>query len=283
MMTEHDITRRYAYLATSTMVVTSLVLYVVIVQFPSLLNYRIWLLLAFLLLGSIGIWLVSRRFAAGMKRRIDDAYQSERAFISNASHEMNNPLTAIQGECEISLMRERTPAEYQAALGRIEHETERIIRLMKHLMFLSKGEADILKEGSEQIVLAEFLMQFMEPRIRFTPTDFRLEVTANPDLLRTALGNIIGNALKYSGDKAVELHIDGSVLEVRDYGIGIPPEDCERVIQPFYRAGNTREYAGNGIGLSLAAHILRIYGADVTLSSKLGDGTGVRIDFNPEI
>jgi signal transduction histidine kinase len=269
MLTEKDIAWRYAYLAVSSMVITAIVLYVVIVQFPSLLHYR--------------IWLVSRRFAARMKRRIDEAYQSERSFISNASHELNNPLTAILGECEISLMRERSAEEYQSALQRIASDTERVIRLMQHLMFLSKGERDILKEGSERIALAEFMMQFMEPRIQFAPTDFKMEVTAHPDLLRTALSNIIGNALKYSGDKIVEISLEGNVLEVRDQGIGIPQDELERTLQPFYRATNTREYAGNGIGLSLAAHILRIYGAEVSLSSVINEGTTVRIDFSPDL
>ena len=76
----------------------------------------------------------SRPNAIRMVYRIDAAYQSEKAFISNASHELNNPLTAIQGECEISLLKERTPAEYQSALKRIASENKRIIQLMQHLL-----------------------------------------------------------------------------------------------------------------------------------------------------
>jgi len=76
-----------------------------------------WLLLGMLVVSSVLVYFVGRLYATRMVDRIDAAYRSEKSFISNASHELNNPLTAIQGECEISLLKERTPAEYQAALG----------------------------------------------------------------------------------------------------------------------------------------------------------------------
>ncbi|MDR0995686.1 MAG: HAMP domain-containing histidine kinase [Tannerella sp.] len=279
-MTEKRLAWRYTYLAIGTVAALSLAFYLLMGAFPrQLWPLRLWVLLAYLLLCGIDLWIVGRRYARALLQWTERAYQNEKAFVSNASHEMNNPLTAIQGECEISLMKERSPAEYQAALGRIEVESERVIRLMKQLMFLAKGEDEILKAAREPIVLADFLMQFMEKRIQFQPADFSFEVEANPELLRTALGNIIGNALKYSGDKWVELHLEGHVLEVRDQGIGIPAEEQERVLQPFYRAANARDYAGSGIGLSLALHILRIYGAELRLSSRPGKGTTVRIDF----
>jgi signal transduction histidine kinase len=188
-------------------------------------------------------------------------------------------LTAIQGECEISLLKERSPAEYQASLKRIASETTRIIQLMKHLMFLSKGEEEIFKTATETFSLAEFLMQFMEKRIQFAPDNFAFMLEVNPPLLKMALANIIGNALKYSGDKMVEIRLRGAVLEIKDQGIGIPPEELDRIFQPFYRASNTRGYAGNGIGLSLSIRILRIYGADLSITSVLNEGTKVRIDF----
>ncbi|MDR1980320.1 MAG: HAMP domain-containing histidine kinase [Tannerellaceae bacterium] len=234
---------------------------------------------AFLLVNAWLVYFVGKRYAARMIERIDHAYQSEKAFIGNASHELNNPLTAIQGECEISLLKERTPAEYQEALTRIASETGRIIRLMKHLMFLSKGEEEILRSARETVFLAEFLMKFVERRIQFSTDNFALVLHIDPQLLKLALSNIIHNACKYSRDRMVEIRLRGTVLEIEDQGIGIPPEELDRIFQPFYRAGNTREFPGNGIGLSLSMRILRIYGAEVTVSSVLNEGTKVRIDF----
>ena len=130
-------------------------------QYGGDIQHRIgWLLLGMLVISAVLVYFVGRLYATRMVDRIDAAYQSEKSFISNASHELNNPLTAIQGECEISLLKERTPAEYQAALGRIASETKRIILLMKNLLFLSHGDKEILKNARETVLLADFLMQF---------------------------------------------------------------------------------------------------------------------------
>lgn len=280
MMSGKKIAYRYTYITVGVIAVVSILFYLVIVLFPDILwPFRIGLLLAFLLINGGVVYFVAKRYANEMSAWIESAYQSEKSFISNASHELNNPLTAIQGECEISLLKERSPSEYQASLKRIASETQRIIQLMKHLMFLSKGEEEILKTASQTIILAEFMMQFMEKRIRFAPDNFAFMLDMNPHLLKMALGNIIGNALKYSGEQTVDIRLRGAVMEIKDYGIGIPPEELNRVFQPFYRATNTREHAGNGIGLSLSLRILNVYGAEVTISSVLNEGTKVRIDF----
>lgn len=238
-----------------------------------------WLLLAMILVSSLLIYLVGRLYAIRMVDRIDAAYQSEKAFISNASHELNNPLTAIQGECEISLLKERSTEEYQGALRRIATENKRVIQLIKHLLFLSHGDKEILKSALETVFLADFLMQFTSARISLYPDNFSYMINANPYLLKIAIKNLLSNACKYSGDKPVDMRLRGSVLTIEDRGIGIPPEELKRISQPFYRASNTREYAGHGIGLSLSLRILRTYGAKVEITSELGVGTKVAVDF----
>lgn len=238
-----------------------------------------WLLLAMILVSSLLIYLVGRLYAIRMVDRIDAAYQSEKAFISNASHELNNPLTAIQGECEISLLKERSTEEYQGALRRIATENKRVIQLIKHLLFLSHGDKEILKSALETVFLADFLMQFTSARVSLYPDNFSYMINANPYLLKIAIKNLLSNACKYSGDKPVDMRLRGSVLTIEDRGIGIPPEELKRISQPFNRASNTREYAGHGIGLSLSLRILRTYGAKVEITSELGVGTRVAVDF----
>ena len=197
-------------------------------QYGGDIQHRIgWLLLGLILVSSVLIYFVGRLYATRMVDRIDAAYQSEKAFISNASHELNNPLTAIQGECEISLLKERSPEEYQAALRRIATETSRIIQLIKHLLFLSHGDKEIQKSAMETIFLADFLMQFSSARISFSPDNFSYMISANPYLLKIAIKNILSNACKYSDDKPVEMRLRGSVLTISDRGIGIPPEELK--------------------------------------------------------
>lgn len=271
----------YTLITVGTLTLVSVVFYVVFQYLVEIdfSTHGAWILLLFLFINSLLIYFVGKIYTTRIINQIDTAYQSERSFIRNASHEINNPLTAIQGECEISLLKERTPAQYKAALHRISSETKRIIELMKHLLFLSRGENELLQNAVESIFLADFMMQFSRKRIQFSPDSFAFVVNANPYLLRIAIENIVNNACKYSDDKLVEIRLRGNTLEIEDQGIGIPSEELLHINQPFYRATNARVYAGNGIGLSLSLRILRIYGAEVTVTSVLNKGTKVRIDF----
>lgn len=238
-----------------------------------------WMLCALVVVSSVLVYLVGKHYSARMIERIDTSYQSEKAFVRSASHELNNPLTAIRGECEITLLKERNPLEYRIALNRILDETKRIIQLMKHLLFLSRGDEDILQNTVEPIFIAEFLRKFEQRRIGFSPDCFSFVVNANPQLLKIAIENILGNALKYSDDKQVYIRLRTNVLEIEDRGIGIPADELEYVFQPFFRGSNTRGYSGHGIGLSLSLRILSAYGAEITIYSELDKGTRVTIIF----
>ncbi|MDL2221795.1 HAMP domain-containing histidine kinase [Parabacteroides sp. OttesenSCG-928-N08] len=237
-------------------------------------------LLIYTAIAALLVYRISLAYTQGVEQRIRKTNRHiEKTFISHASHELNNPLTAIQGECEITLMKERTVLEYQHALQRIEEETRRIIFLMKQLLFLSHDEEEMLMSEIQALPLAEFLKGYAGNRISFTTDNFAFVVKANPHLLKMAIDNLINNALKYSDDKPVELRLRGSVLEIQDRGIGIPEEDLRRIAQPFFRATNSDEYQGHGIGLSLSTRILNSYGAKVTISSIPNLGTTISIDF----
>ena len=223
----------------------------------------------------------------GMLDRIDTAFKSEKSFVSNASHELNNPLTAIQGECEIALLKERSTSEYMDSLERISVESKRISLLIKSLLFLSRQDKDILANTVEDVCLPRMLReQYVgRPRIRLSSTlreenDFI--VRANPYLLGIALQNVVDNACKYS-DKDVEISLfekEGRrVVEIRDQGIGIPQEEVELIVQSFYRASNTRSYKGQGIGLSLSLKIISTYGGQMGIHSEEGHFTTVSITF----
>ena len=135
-----------------------------------------------------------------MLDHLDAAFQAEKAFISNASHELNNPLTAIQGECEICLLKRRSTKEYEEALQRIADESRRISMLIKHLLFLSRHDEDILCSGVETVELAVLLQDLCRQygRVRFDVTGIGAgsELRADSHLLRVAFRNIIDNACK---------------------------------------------------------------------------------------
>ena len=221
-----------------------------------------------------------------MLDRIDTAFQAEKSFISNASHELNNPLTAIQGECEISLLKERSATEYIDSLQRISTESKRITQLIKHLLFLSRQDEDILQNAKEKIdlvvLLRDLCLQYPQVTFNTNETDGSVHITANFYLLRIALQNIIDNARKYSKeqvDVSLSIREDCPVIEVKDYGIGIPEEEIHHIFHSFYRASNTREYTGQGIGLSLSMKILSVYGGKITIDSEVNCYTKVTMTF----
>lgn len=221
-----------------------------------------------------------------MLDRLDIAFQAEKSFISNASHELNNPLTAIQGECEITLLKERSEAEYIEALQRISVESKRLTQLIKHLLFLSRQEKELLQSGREQvdlvIVLRELCLRYPEVVFSTAEAEGSIYITANNHLIGVALQNIIDNARKYSQKQVVvRLEMRGSnmVVEVEDYGIGIPKEEIKHIFHSFYRGSNTREYIGQGIGLSLSMKILAVYGGKITIDSQVNEYTRVTVTF----
>lgn len=221
-----------------------------------------------------------------MLDRLDSAFKAEKSFVSHASHELNNPITAIQGECEISLLKERSAGEYVEALQRISSESKRISNLIRHLLFLSRQDEELLKNNMEETSLQDMLTDLTtgNDRIQFHMQESGTQATvqANPYLLKIALKNIIDNACKYS-EKEVDITLSRTnqqtVVEIEDRGIGIPQEEIEHIFQSFYRGSNTHDYAGQGIGLSLTMKIISAYNGKLEISSEIEKGTKVRVIF----
>lgn len=182
--------------------------------------------------------LVSRLYTQRHIDTLHEAYQRERQFIHHASHELNNPLTAIQGECEIALMKKRDAADYEDSFNRIEQEAQRMSQTIKQLLYLSMAMNEYDGESREMIIWKDFLNLFTgNGRIRLNVSQGcdSCCIMANPYLLKMAVSNIVRNALKYSsGDVDITLN-DKSVV-IKDKGIGIPKSDSPYITQPFYHA-----------------------------------------------
>lgn len=213
--------------------------------------------------------LVSRLYTQRHIDTLHEAYQRERQFIHHASHELNNPLTAIQGECEIALMKKRDAADYEDSLNRIGHEARRMSLTIKQLLYLSMAMNESDGESREMIIWKDFLKQFTDNErvcLNVSQGCDSCSIMANPYLLKMAVSNIVRNALKYSSDD-VDITLNDKSVAVTDRGIGIPRQDIQYIAQPFYRAANTRSFQGNGIGMSLAVNILKLYGIVVKIES----------------
>lgn len=221
--------------------------------------------------------LVSRLYTQRHIDTLHEAYQRERQFIHHASHELNNPLTAIQGECEIALMKKRDAADYEDSLNRIEQEAQRMSQTIKQLLYLSMAMNESDGESREMIIWKDFLKQFTDNERVFLNVSQGCDscsIMANPYLLKMAVSNIVRNALKYSSDD-VDITLNEKSVVIKDKGIGIPKSDIPYITQPFYRAANTRSFQGNGIGMSLAVNILKLYGIMVKIESEENAGTTI--------
>ncbi|MDD2595901.1 MAG: HAMP domain-containing sensor histidine kinase [Bacteroidales bacterium] len=221
-----------------------------------------------------------------MISQLDIAFESQKNFISHASHELNNPMTAILGECDIILSKERSSEEYRGAIQRISTETERLESLIKDLFVLAKSDMEIMNYHLETYNAGEFI-QNMCDEINYKEKSERLvfschcdaNIMVNNHLFSIAVGNILDNACKYSTEKKVYVTIasapDGNniSISVRDNGIGIPKEELSKIFQSFYRAHNTRSYSGQGIGLALSQKIIKSYNGTIDVKSEEGEGT----------
>lgn len=236
-------------------------------------------LIALVVLSSGVLYLISRLYAWRVLNRIDMDYQAEKMFVNNASHEINNPLTAIQGECEVALMMEHKPAEYRDILERISKETNRIITIMRELLqFAHAKDGMVDKSKIQQMALSSIVKPECKVNVTLrVVNDFN--VSADAELLRIAIHNLVSNAVKYSGGNPVTVTINRPRLTIEDHGIGIPENDLAHIFQPFYRASNVGSVSGKGVGLALAKSILQRLGATINVTSSIKTGTTFCVTF----
>ncbi len=231
-----------------------------------------------------------------MLERLETSFERQKNFISNASHELKNPLTAIIGQVALMLEKERPAEEYRDALQTVAYEAKRLNNLTSKLLSLAQTDFDESTLLDEEVRLDELLMEVEEDVSKVFPgnriqihfenipeEDALITLTGNRKLLQAALANILENACKFSGNQEVCVSIRADETElmitIADRGIGIAPQDLQNIFQPFYRAGNARGYQGFGIGLSLTDKIIRMHGGAIQVASELDAGTRFMITF----
>lgn len=223
--------------------------------------------------------------------RLEESFDAQKSFISNASHEINTPLTAIIGEAEVAMSRSRSEAEYIESLNIILHEGEMLSNTTKNLLQLSKISVNDGYSNFEQINFVDFLnttkkgFDFMNSENQISldilPEKSDCVILGNENLLKTAIINIFDNACKFSSNGIVvtTLTTDESLINftVVDTGIGIAKNDIDKLNIPFYRGNNVVQIAGSGIGLSLSFKIIHLHNGTLEIQSNIGEGTTVLV------
>ena len=220
--------------------------------------------------------------------------QMRREFTANVSHELKTPLTAISGMAEIIKNGMVKPEDVAGFAADIYKECQRLITLVEdviHLSRLDEGGAGLEKEPVELLGLCRKAVQRLEPLAQSGQVTIKTEgapctLPGIPGILEEIVYNLCDNAIKYNrpgGSVTVTVTPTkaGTELAVSDTGIGIPPEDQQRVFERFYRVdkSHSKEIGGTGLGLSIVKHGAMLHDARVELESTLGQGTTVRVIF----
>lgn len=221
-----------------------------------------------------------------------------RDFVANVSHELKTPLAAIQGFVETMQDDAEMPAETrQRFLERIARQVHRLGTLVQDLLTLSRLDEQRPLDGpvvpQDLAALVREVGRDLQPLADKRRIVLRVQVPAAPlwlaadaEALRQVVGNLVDNAIKYTpegGMVAVSLadQAGRARLEVVDTGIGLSPDDQERVFERFYRVdrARSRELGGTGLGLSIVKNTVRNLGGEVGVRSAIGRGSTFWVEW----
>jgi signal transduction histidine kinase len=229
-----------------------------------------------------------------MLDRLETTFETQKNFISNASHELRTPLTTIIGEADVTLSKPRSIEHYEDTIRVILREAEKLDKKTQALLFLAQTAYRDNAQEFERLRIDQLLWDvrdtiqklYPDSRVQFDlsmlpeePT--KLEIIGSAQLLHLAFSNIISNGCKYSDNSPVKVAIgvgDSKVIIlIRDEGIGIPENELRYIYDPFFRASNSYNYEGYGIGLPLTRNIIRIHKGSMLVTSIENEGTTVEI------
>ena len=229
-----------------------------------------------------------------MLARLEAAFAEIRRFSADAAHELRTPLTALRGGLEVALRADRTAPQYREVLTSSLEEVNHLIRLAEDLLLLTRSSTGAGAKAS-RVDLEPLVLDVFDTALRLAagsgvtvrmPADFpsaaagSLTVMGDAMALRRALLNLVDNALKYTpsgGTVELSLTRDGgeAVVAVRDTGVGIAPDDLDRIFDPFVRLDTApiRPTAGTGLGLAIARSIVTAHAGHLRAESAPGSGS----------
>lgn len=237
------------------------------------------------LLSAIAGYLFSGRTLEAEER----AFDRLKKFTADASHELRIPLTALRGNLEVALRKERLVGEYKETIQKALEEAEHLSELTQDLLLLSQTDAGQIALRREKVALKDFLLDvYSQAQGLAASNQIRLslnplgdgEVMLDSERIRQLLLNLIDNAVTYNRPSG-EVRMGGKIVDrnvrftVEDTGIGIGKKDLEKIFDRFYRVdkSRSRELGGAGLGLSIVRWIAEAHGGDVEVKSEVGKGT----------
>ncbi len=210
-------------------------------------------------------------------------------FVSMVSHEFRTPLTLIKSSVQmVRKFRDKlTSKEQEDYLERIVFSVDNLTDLIENVIFIGKNDAKKLIVNKSDINIEELLKELCELFVvsskDYILFDYQIDIATriihtDEKILRIVLTNLISNAIKYSGSSDKIILKTGMkdkevYILVKDFGIGIPPEEQERIFELFYRAKNVNSVSGTGLGLTVVTESLTKLDGRLELNSKIDEGS----------
>ena len=252
---------------------------------------------AVLIASAIGYYMAGRALIP-----LKEAYDKQKQFAADASHELRTPLAVLMASAEILLADKSIENPFlRQVLEDLKSEVKKMTNLVSDLLMVARSDNNALKVKIQRLDLSEILKQVVrtmtpiaeKKNIRLAGENFRkVMINADEQKIKQLAIILVDNAIKYTlegGSVLVNLEkVDNvrAVFSVMDSGIGIAAEDLDKVFERFYRVdkARSREMGGNGLGLAIAAEIVKLHDGKISVASKLGEGTKftVELKINPK-
>lgn len=217
--------------------------------------------------------------------RLTEVVQRDREFNADVSHELRTPLAVIRGATELLLTRPNLDEKVLQRLQRIQRAEQQCSDLIGSLLLLSRNERG---QGHSNVAkVAEQLIESHRAQLGGKPLQLLLEgernltIDAPESALSVALGNLIGNAVKYTQEGQVVVRVLSDAVQVIDSGPGLSAEDAAKLFQRGYRGTHAGHSQGGGIGLSIVSRLCDLYGWQVNVRPGASKGVVATLWFRP--
>ena len=235
------------------------------------------------------------------KQSAEAAMHAKSQFLANMSHEIRTPLTAIIGFTEALRDDRQHPPDEMHCIDVILNNGRHLLDIINGILDLSKIDAGALaieRTSFNLVEMVEEVRMMFAPRIAEKAVSFSVkydwplpeEITTDPLRLKQVLINLLGNAIKFTDKGWIELTVSYNTTQKRlvfiiaDSGIGIEPEQLDKLFKPFSQANEsiTRQFGGTGLGLNISAHLVHALGGTIEVSSEPGRGSSFTFCITPE-